>query len=259
MSRARIARLRQAFELAADPPSLVRYARAASRWAGSEPVEVRLRPLGGAPVRLRPGTTDALVVHETFRDMVHAPPPEIAARGVRRIVDLGANIGLTAAHNAVCFPQARILAVELDPRNAAAARAHTAPWADRVEVLQGAVWTEDGEIGYANELGSEYAFRVAPDGRATAPALSPDTVLSHLDPGERVDFVKMDIEGVEAQLLSGPAARWTERIDSISLQVHDPYTLEACARDLEALGFAARVEPRRADFLVAVRLASLPA
>jgi FkbM family methyltransferase len=212
-----------------------------------------VRPLGGATVRLRPHTTDSLVVHETFRDMVHPPPPAIVARGVRRIVDLGANIGLTAADNARRFPQARILAVELDPGNAAAARGNIAPWADRIELLQGGVWVQDGEIAYENALGTEYGFRIAVNGRATTRALSLDTIFSHLDPGERVDYVKMDIEGVEARLLSGPAADWTARIDSISLQVHDPYTLADCARDLAALGFDARVDPRRMDYIVGVR------
>ena len=69
----------------------------------------------------------------------------------------------------------------------------------------------------------------------------------------RVDYIKMDIEGVEARLLSGDAAGWLARVDSISLQVHDDYTLSDCARDLEAAGFTARVDPRRKDYIVGVR------
>lgn len=249
----KLQRLQYAPKLVEGPREVARYLRAGSPWPEREPVAVHVRPLEGATVLLRPHTTDATVVHETFRDMVHPPPPEIVSRGVRRIVDLGANIGLTAAHNALRFPQARILAVELDPGNAAAARRHMAPWADRIELLQGAVWVEDGEVAYENELGSEYGFRVAPGARATTRALSMDTILSHLEPGERVDYVKMDIEGVEARLLSREAAAWTERIDSISLQVHAPYTLDDCARDLEALGFAPRIDRRRVDYIVGVR------
>lgn len=248
-----VQRGRYAVRFTADLRSLARYLRVDSRWAGPEPVAVRVRPLDGATVWLRPHTTDAVVVRETFRDMIHPPPEEVVRRGVRRILDLGANIGLTVADNARRFPQARILGVELDPGNAEAARLNTRPWADRVEIIQGAVWERDGDVSYENALGTEYGFRVAEGAPASTRALSMETILGRLAPEERVDYVKMDIEGVEARLLSGPAAAWTERIDSISLQVHDPYTLADCARDLDALGFAPRIDHRRNNYIVGVR------
>jgi FkbM family methyltransferase len=187
------------------------------------------------------------MLRDTFRDGVHPPPEGIVPR---TIVDLGANAGVTVADNARAFPQARIVAVELDPGNAAQARRNTAPWGDRVTILQGAVWHEDGEVPYAPEQGHEYGLR-AGSGSAVAPALSMDTILSHVD--GRVDYMKMDIEGVEARLLSGEAARWLERVDSISLQTHPPYMLTDCARDLEAAGFDARVDPRRMNYIVGIR------
>jgi FkbM family methyltransferase len=244
-------RARWALRLMPDRRSLGAYLRVERRRRGPA-VPVHVRPLDGATIWLRPGTTDAEMLRDTFRDRVHPPPPEIAARGVRHIVDLGANAGVTVADNALRFPQARIVAVELDPGNADAARRNTAPWADRVTILQGAVWDHDGEVPYAPEQGHEYGLR-AGAGAATAPALSMDTILAHVPAGERVDYMKMDIEGVEARLLSGPAARWAERVDSISLQVHDPYSLADCARDLAALGFEPAVDPRRMNYIRGLR------
>ena len=121
-----------------------------------------------------------------------------------------------------------------------------------MEIIQGAVWDADGEVPYDADTGDEYGFR-AGAGTATTRALSMDTILAHVPADERVDYVKMDIEGVESRLLSGDAARWIERVDSISLQVHDPYPLSDCARDLTRLGFAARVDPRRMNYIVGVR------
>jgi FkbM family methyltransferase len=242
-------RLRHGLELT---PDVLAYWRVESRWAKSQPVPVRVRPLGGATIWLRPGTTDPIMLRDTFRDGVHPPPPEIVARGVSSIVDLGANAGVTVAHNALLHPDATIVAVELDPGNAAAARRNTAPWSDRVQIIQGAVWESDGEVPYDAETGEEYGFRAGAGGAMTR-ALSMDTILAHVPEGERVDYVKMDIEGVEARLLSGEAARWAERVDSISLQVHDPYTLADCDRDLTALGFDAHVDPRRMNYIVGVR------
>jgi FkbM family methyltransferase len=246
-----------ALSLGADPKSVRAFNRAL-RGRGetlSDPVTMRVRPLGGAAVQLRPGTSDAQMLLETFRDRVHEPPREAVARGIRHIVDLGANLGITVAHNARVFPDAQIVAVELDPGNAALCRRHIAPWGDRVTVLQGAVWTEDGEVPYVHELGNEYGFFVseADNSTHTAPALSIETIFSHLPADARVDWMKMDIEGVEAKLLSGPAAAWTERVDAIGLQVHDPYSLDDCAHDLEQLGFVPRVDERRGHFIVGVR------
>ena len=70
-------------------------------------------------------------------------------------------------------------------------------------------------------------------------ALSMECVLGIFREEARVDYL-MDIEGVEARLLSGTAAEWISRVDAISLQVHDPYTTADCERDLAALGFVTR-------------------
>ena len=77
-----------------------------------------------------------------------------------------------------------------------------------------------------------------------------DTILGHVPPERAIDYVKMDVEGVEARLLKQD---WLERIDSIGLQVHDPYSLADCAQDLSEHGFDSRVVPRRRNYIVGVR------
>jgi FkbM family methyltransferase len=245
-------RLRFGAMLMADWRSRLTYFGVERRGAAGEPGRVRVRPLGGAAFELRPGTTDALVLRDTFRDRHYPPPPEAVRRGVRQIVDLGSNIGATVAHNAFAYPEARILGVELDPDTAALARRNLAPWADRCEILQGAVWTEDGSVRYDGPREDGRHVSDAAGGRSTR-ALSMDTVFAHLPPGARVDYLKMDVEGVEAQLLSGAAAGWLDRVDSLSLQVHHPYTTDECERDLAALGFVTRRSPSRTDYVVGVR------
>ncbi len=89
---------------------------------------MRLRPLGGSEVLLRPSTSDVDTVWGTFAGRYHLPPPE--AGEPRLIWDLGANIGLTMADLAVRHPGARVVGVELDSENAALARANVDPVAD---------------------------------------------------------------------------------------------------------------------------------
>jgi len=240
-------RWRFATLLASDLASYRAYRRAdgRGRHAGDATLRVRVKPLGGRAVELRPGTTDAQMLRETFRDNVHRP----TAPRVRTIVDIGANIGITVAYNALRYPEARIVAVELDAGNVALARRNTAEWADRVELRHGAAWVEDGEVTYVNDRGLEFGFYVDEGGSGRAPALSMGTILGLVPAGGRVDFLKMDVEGVEAQLLKPSVPHWADRVDEIALQVHHDYTVEDCVRDLTALGFTAAADTRRIDFV----------
>ncbi|RKQ91784.1 FkbM family methyltransferase [Solirubrobacter pauli] len=241
-------RWRFATLLASDLESYRAYRRADRRGghAHGATERVRVKPLGGHAVELRPGTSDAQMLRETFRDNVHRP--ERTARA-RTIVDIGANIGITVADNALRHPNARIVAVELDAGNVELARRNTARWADRVQLMHGAAWVEDGEITYVAEHGQEFGFFVDAGGEATAPAFSMATILSHVPADERIDFLKMDVEGVEAKLLVPATPHWADRVDEIALQVHHDYTIEDCVRDLTALGFDAARDPRRIDFV----------
>src|SRR5436305_4522277 len=81
-------------------------------------VSVRLRPLDGRELAVRPRTADVDTLWGTFMRPYHLPPPEID-RGAERIWDLGCNAGFTMAHLASLFPRASITGVELDESNAA--------------------------------------------------------------------------------------------------------------------------------------------
>jgi FkbM family methyltransferase len=199
------------------------------------PVAVNLRPLKGKRVMLRPYTTDYDVMLETFMGQFHVEP--VKARP-RTIFDLGANIGLTMAHYAVLYPEAQILGVELDAGNFAMCQQNTAPYRDRCTALCGAVWKEDGEVSYGRRQGFEWGFAVGSaqeDEQVTAPAFSMDSLFERCG-WSTVDFVKMDIEGAERDVLRD-AERWAPKVASIGVEVHAPYTVEECEHDLQQLGF----------------------
>jgi FkbM family methyltransferase len=230
--------------LAADPESaaaLVRLAAESPRLRRRKPelatrtVSIRLRDLGGNRVVLRPATTDYDVLLDTFLARYHLEP----VRGTPgRILDLGANIGLTMAHYAQLFPAAQIVGVELDDRNVALCRDNIAPYGARCTVLRGAVWTEDGEVTYRRTGGNEWGFAVG-DGTSgeevAAPAMTVDTVLRRSG-WDWVDFVKMDVEGVERDLLRRTDG-WIDKVGRIGVEVHAPYSVQDCERDLRNFGF----------------------
>jgi hypothetical protein len=73
---------------------------------------VRVPILNRLAISLRSGTSDASVLIETFVREFHLPQGNLHPKV---IWDLGANIGLTAAHYAVLSPDANTYCVEANP------------------------------------------------------------------------------------------------------------------------------------------------
>lgn len=51
----------------------------------------------------------------------------------------------------------------------------------------------------------------------------------------------MDIEGAEQGVLR-TGTDWARHVRSIKVEVHEPYRVPECLRDLERLGFSARLD-----------------
>lgn len=250
-----------ASRVTSGPGSFVTYVRLSRvrRHVGSggRVVRLRLRPLGGREMRLRPSTSDVDTVWGTFAGRYHLPPDE--AGSPRLVWDLGANIGLTMADIAERHPGARVVGVELDAENAALARANVEPWGERCEVIEAAVWPHDGEMRYVRLDGAtsgHYVTEAALDADpvvTTAHAISPRSLLALEGTGAIVDYAKIDVEGAERTLLREDAG-WAQRVRTVKVEVHDPYTVEECEADLRALGFETRVDPRHWACVTGVRV-----
>lgn len=218
------------------------------------PTAIRVRALGSRALYVRPGTTDAQVVYDTFTGGHHLPPADLDPGAVRVVYDLGTNIGVTASHFAMLFPAARIVCVEPDPENAALARRNLEPWQDRCEVVEAAVWPSDGRIGFRLEPGHEYGAQVVSKlggpGVRSVRTVSLASLVGTRD--EHVDYMKMDIEGAEREVLRA-STDWARHVAVIRVETHKPYTMAECAHDLEALGFEPDVDRRHWAFVVGVR------
>lgn len=197
-----------------------------------DPEPVNLTALDGAPVLIRPGSSDTDVLIGAFDGRYHLP-----ARGLDSpdlIWDLGTNIGLTIRQMASEFPAARFVGVELDGANRELAERNLAALGDRVELIEGAVWTDPGTITYGTpDGGSEDAFRVSESGGGTATAVPLDELHERFGvPG----YVKMDIEGAEREVLAANTA-WAADVAALGVEYHPPYGEPECRAALEALGF----------------------
>jgi FkbM family methyltransferase len=213
--------------------SAINYLIASGKFSrsGVQVVPVGFRSTRGSPILCRVGTTDSAVVRDTFGGLYQLPPHSI--QNIRQILDLGSNIGATIVHYGHLFPDARILGVELDRGNYDLCLDNTRHLGDRCKVLWGGVWKTDGEVRY---LGSEqWGFHISPEAEGiSAPAFSMSTILNQV--AGPVDFMKMDIEGAERELLK-QASEWADRVKCMKIEIHPPYSVEDCMSDLAAAGF----------------------
>ncbi len=118
-----------------------------------------------------------------------------------RILDLGANYGLSVRYFAQMHPDAEIHAFEADPDIFAALQANTARLAGRVRLANAAAWVRDERLAFAADGLGGGTLQGARDDQFVDAV----DIAAHAAEFGPFDLVKIDIEGAEHALL--PHAR----------------------------------------------------
>ena len=227
------------------------------------PVPVEMKALDGQRLYVRPGTSDLRNAGYYYHGDLYLPPPEVAGDELRRIVELGSNMGAALTALAVRYPAATLVGVEPDPGNASLAARNVAAFGDRARILEAGIWDADADLVVERDTRyGEHGFSVRPrtpedpEGMPGIKALGIDSVLAEsLPDGDQVDYMHMTIEGTEPRVLSA-GGKWPERVRSLRVEAHPEldYSAEACIADLEALGYRAWPDHRLPEkWIYAVR------
>jgi FkbM family methyltransferase len=149
-----------------------------------------------------PTLTFSAVRELCCRDVYFRAFEPFTARG-QVVLDLGANRGLFSALAAAALEPARIVAVE--PQDAYLAAFQELTRAAKVEITRVGAFVGTGPI-------KDMLLETHPDVPTTSPA-------ELVGPGERIAFIKVDIEGAEESLIDdgGP---WLDRVERIALEAH---------------------------------------
>jgi FkbM family methyltransferase len=161
---------------------------------------------------------------------------EVAGHGVRSgdvVLDCGANIGVYTRH-ALKLGARLVVAIEPAPDTLAILRRNLAAEieARKVVVVPKGVWNQDGELKLYQDASnwSNSFVRVRSENTIIAPLTTIDHVVRDLKL-DRVDFIKMDIEGAERQALNGA-------LDTVSrFHPRMAVALEHLDRDAEEIPF----------------------
>lgn len=179
-------------------------------------------PRVGRPLWARTGTSDVATFSEVFvAGQYDLPVDDFTPT---HILDLGANVGYASVCFAARWPAAHILALEPSAQNFALLQRNIAGWPN-ITALQGAVWSHAGSVRIANPQDDANAFRMGEraDGSAgegeDVPAFTVAQLMAQLG-SERIDLLKMDVEGAEAEILRGHPA-WLDAVDVLVIELHD--------------------------------------
>jgi FkbM family methyltransferase len=181
-------------------------------------------------VWLRPRTSDYATLRACWLEGAYDAPfsqrfrasdtfEDVARRGRPLTVDLGAHIGLASLRIASQYPGIQVVAVEPAPRNVALLRRNLASLPDAV-VVAGAIWHSDGEVRLTTPDND-----FSQDGYGTTDAAGPPAVRAFglesvigACPGAVPFFLKVDVEGAEAQIFQNESA-WQFPI--IAIESHE--------------------------------------
>lgn len=160
----------------------------------------------GRPLWIRPGTSDEEGWKVIAENRYHVPPSEMPVPAT--VLDLGSNIGVTAAHYQLLWPDATVFMVEPNPANLMLAR-RNAPKGVPLELAVGA---KSGWRSLREEGLSPDAYTLGDEGREVY-VLALGRLLAALGP---VSFCKMDIEGTEWDVLDQ-----LDGIEHLLVEFHD--------------------------------------
>jgi FkbM family methyltransferase len=165
--------------------------------------KLTVRLTNGLRVTLRrPPAEDILLFREIFVEEVYREDHDADGLKVRRIVDVGANVGYSVLWLAAKFPTACILAFEPVPEHVTLLRKAIASndLTDRVSLYPVAVGTRNQEAYISTEgLRSQLSFEDGPTRVRTQ-------VVDFFERAgaEVIDILKLDCEGSEYDLLMDP-------------------------------------------------------
>jgi FkbM family methyltransferase len=135
------------------------------------------------------------------------------------IVDAGANIGLSVIYFKRLFPKSRILAFEPDADVFEVLSENVQAFGlGDVTLVKKALWNEDTRLEFRREGADAGRISVGSyDGRETIHVLA--TRLDQYVRGEKIDFLKVDIEGAETMVLAD-CAPLLKSVDRIFVEYH---------------------------------------
>ena len=170
-------------------------------------------------VYLREGTSDYETFVQVFFDKQYAYTLDSQPK---YIIDCGANIGLATIYFANQYPDATIIAVEPESSNYDVLKLNTAPYKN-VHCLKNGIYNKKTHLKVEDSGLGKWGFTTVEVDSAEAGTISALSIgdIKEMFSIDRIDIVKIDIEGSEKQLFKDNFSGWLGNTGLIIIELHD--------------------------------------
>ncbi|MCG8344568.1 MAG: FkbM family methyltransferase [Chlorobiales bacterium] len=143
------------------------------------------------------------------------------------IVDAGANIGLASIYFANKYPDTRIIAIEPEKSNYLILKKNVEPYSNVTPVFA-ALWHTNEEINLIDPGMGKWGFMTEESDSVESiqgefchrvKAITVDELI-HTYNLEKIDVLKIDIEGAEKEVFSNTSS-WIDKVESIIIELHE--------------------------------------
>ncbi len=189
-----------------------------------------IKNIGSYSVDIRLGTSDG----GTYEDVMAGWSRPPVGLDIKRALDLGAYTGITVLDLADLYPDAEICAVELEPQNYQLMVANTKQLGERCIKINAAVVDQP----CSEKIGCEFTGHANGHHVGGSNLIDAITILEIMEycKWDSVDFVKMDIEGMEVEVINN-CFEWNDRIKCINIEYHDYSQMEIGIEHLKDAGY----------------------
>lgn len=183
------------------------------------------------------GKSDRGVLNHFFKNGFYIQDNETLR--VKNIVEAGAYIGGETARFLIHYPDAEIVAVEPAERNYALLTDNFGKLPN-IRLIRGALWPVKANLKLVpGNSASGHRVAETEDPRDSVPAWSIRRIMDEMG-WERIDILKMDIEGSEFEIFTRDFDDWIDKVNVIIFEVPDAdrsRSTQAIYRALDRTGY----------------------
>lgn len=171
------------------------------------------------PIKIRAGTSDISVFGQIFVDEEYSFPTDIRPE---LIIDGGANVGYASIFFANKYKNAHIIAVEPEKSNIELLKENTSYYPN-IEIIESAIWNENTYLKVKDIGLGNWGFIVEKTKLSDIGAFKAITIQTLLEESgyEKIDILKLDIEGSEKEIFTNNYEDWLDKVSILIIELHD--------------------------------------
>ncbi len=176
-------------------------------------------PSRSTKVYLRKDSKDQETFIEIFKDRMYDTKMSFVPE---TIIDAGANVGFSSLFFKLKYPDASLVALEIEANNVEAIKKNLAGF-KYVDIIQKALYHKKACFKIENPFNATNSFvikEVEQNDDFTIESVTIDEIMS-LKNWEYVDILKIDIEGSEKDLFTQNYRTWLPKVKIIFIETHD--------------------------------------